>query len=215
MVQTLGALLAHQAGEITGRQRERALLRRVLEPDGPVVAYVHGLAGVGKTALVRAFGAEAREVGAAVLELDGHVVATEGEFLLALGGSSVEEAAAAVGARGDQVVLILDSFERFGIPDDWLCRTLIPALPAHVRVVIAGRDVPAGRWRSYGPLLYAVPLANMRPTDAVALLRDGGLDAETAHRINSIIRGHPLSLRLAVAALRDRPAHGAARRVRA
>ncbi|HEX5780307.1 MAG TPA: winged helix-turn-helix domain-containing protein [Solirubrobacteraceae bacterium] len=202
---TLGALLTQQAGEIVGRARERAELRRVVEPDGPVVAYVHGLAGVGKSTLVRAFAAEARETGVAVLELDGHAVATEGELLLALGGSSVEAAAAAVGAREDQVVLTLDAFERFGTLDGWLARTLLPALPAHVRVVIAGRDAPADHWRGYGPLLSVMRLANMRPTDAVALLRSEGVDAETAPRINSIVRGHPLSLRLAVAALRNSP----------
>ena len=74
MAETLGALLAQQAGEITGRERERAQLRRLLEPDGPVVAYVHGLAGVGKTTLLHAFAADAREAGAVVVELDGHVV---------------------------------------------------------------------------------------------------------------------------------------------
>ena len=130
MAETLGALLAQQAGEITGRERERAQLRRLLEPDGPVVGYVHGLAGVGKTTLLHAFAAEAREAGAVVLELDGHVVpATQREFLLALGGSSVEEAAAAVGARGERVVLILDTFELLAMLDHWLCRTMIPALP--------------------------------------------------------------------------------------
>ena len=53
MAQTLGALLTQQAGEIIGRARERAEQRRVVEPDGPVVAYVHGLAGAGKSRLVQ------------------------------------------------------------------------------------------------------------------------------------------------------------------
>jgi hypothetical protein len=74
-----------------------------------------------------------------------------------------------------------------------------------VRVVIAGRDFAADHWRGYGPLLCVVRLASMRPTDAVALLRSEGVDAETAPRINAIVRGHPLSLRLAVAALRNSP----------
>jgi hypothetical protein len=200
MARTLGALLEGQAGEIIGRLRERAELRRLLEPDGPVVGFVHGLAGVGKTTLLRAFAAEAREAGAAVLELDGHVA--QADLLAALGGASVEEAAAGVGARGDRVVLVLDGFDRLA---DWLCRTLIPALPSHVRVVIAGRDVPAGCWRRYGPLLCAVPLANLRPTDALALLRERGVDREVAPHVNAIVRGHPLSLELAVATLRDRP----------
>src|SRR5687767_10918795 len=101
MAETLGALLAQQASQITGRERERAELRRLLGADGPVVAYIHGLAGVGKSTLLHAFVADARTAGAAVLELDGHVVpATQREFMAALGGATVEEAAAAVGARG-------------------------------------------------------------------------------------------------------------------
>ena len=39
----------------------------------------------------------------------------------------------------------------------------------------------------------------------VALLRDEGVDANNARRINYVVRGHPLSLRLAVAALRNSP----------
>jgi hypothetical protein len=206
MAETLGSLLARQAGEITARERERAQLRRLLEADGPVVAYIHGLAGVGKSTLTHAFAAEAREAGAVVLELDGHVVrATQGEFLAALGGSTVEEAAAAVGARGERVVLIIDTFELLAMLDHWLCRTMIPALPANVRVLIAGRDVPYERWRSYGPLLCSVPLANLSPGEAEELLRRNGVDRQTAPRINAVAHGHPLSLQLAAWALRDRP----------
>jgi hypothetical protein len=85
MTQTLGALLAQQAGAITGRDGERAQLRRLLEPGGPVVAYVHGLAGVGKTTLLHAFAADARAAGFATVEIDGHVdYPTQGTLLSAV-----------------------------------------------------------------------------------------------------------------------------------
>jgi AAA ATPase-like protein len=74
MPETLGELLEEQAGLITGRDDERARLRRLLEPDGPIVAYVHGLAGVGKSTRLHAFAADARAAGAATVELDGHVL---------------------------------------------------------------------------------------------------------------------------------------------
>jgi hypothetical protein len=74
MPRTLGALLREQAGAIAGRECELAALGRLLEPGGPVVAYVHGLAGVGKTTLLHAFAARARAAGAVTHELDGHVV---------------------------------------------------------------------------------------------------------------------------------------------
>jgi DNA-binding winged helix-turn-helix (wHTH) protein len=206
MAETLGALLAQQASAITGREQELAQLRRLLEPDGPVVAYVHGLAGVGKSTLLHAFAAEARAAGAAVIELDGHVVpATQREFLLALGGSTVEDAAAAVGARGERVVLVLDTFELMAMLDYWLCRVMLPALPSNVRVVIGGRNVPFERWRGYGPLLCPIPLGNLSPAEADALLRRNGVDVETGWRINAVAHGHPLSLQLAAATLRSRP----------
>jgi len=140
------------------------------------------------------------------VELDGHVVpATQREFLDALGGSTVEDAAAALGARGERVVLILDTFELLRMIDRWICRTMIPALPSNVRVVIAGRDVPFERWRDYGPLLCSMPLANLPPEEAAELLRRNGVDHRTAPRINAVAHGHPLSLQLAAWALRDRP----------
>jgi DNA-binding response OmpR family regulator len=208
MSATLGSLLQAQAGALTGRERERAQLRRLLEPDGPVVAYVHGLAGVGKTTLLHAFAADARAAGAVTLELDGHVVyPTQGSLLSAMTGSesSVEEAVAAVGALGERVVLIVDTCELLHMVDHFVCRTLIPALPGHVRVVLAGRDAPTGRWRSYGSLLCSLPLSNLPPDAAAEMLRRNGVDAETAPRINALAHGHPLSLQLAAWALRDRP----------
>ena len=209
MPQTLGALLAQQAAAITGRDHERAQLGRLLEPGGPVVAYVHGLAGVGKTTLLHAFASDARAAGFATVEIDGHVTySTHGAFLAALTGAESNEPPAfddAVAALDGPTLLLVDTFELLVPVDQWVCRTLIPALPRDVRVVIAGRDAPAGHWRSYGSLLCTIPLANLRPTDAVALLREQGLDAVTAPRVNSIARGHPLSLQLAAGALRDRP----------
>jgi hypothetical protein len=206
MAETLGALLAQHACTITGRESERAQLRALLEPGGPVVAYVHGLAGVGKTTLLHAFAADAGEAGATVVELDGHVVAaTQREFLAALGGSTVEEAAAALGARGERVVLIVDTFELLAMLDYWLCRAMFPALPSNVRVVLGGRNAPLDRWRSYGPLLCSMPLGNLSPEEADEFLLRHGVDADTAPRINAVAHGHPLSLQLAAWTLRDRP----------
>jgi DNA-binding response OmpR family regulator len=111
----------------------------------------------------------------------------------------------AVAALDRPTLLVIDTFELLRPIEDWICRTLIPALPAHVRVVIAGRDVPAERWRGYGELLCSVPLTNLPPDEALELLLGSGVDGETAPRINAIAHGHPLSLQLAASALRDRP----------
>ena len=212
---TLRTLVDRQAPAVVGRDRERALLDELLDDGGPVVAHVHGLAGVGKSALLRAFGAAARTRGAATVEVDGHVVyPTQGAFLAAAAGEegadeppSLPAAAAALGACGAQVVLLVDGFELLGPLDAWLCRTFVPELPGHVRVVLGGRFEPAKHWlATYGPALRTIELTNLAPDDAVALLRAKDVDERTATRINSVARGHPLSLELAAGALRDRPA---------
>jgi hypothetical protein len=49
---TLGALLDRQAARLVGRDRERAVLQRLVRRDAPAAVFVHGLAGVGKSTLV-------------------------------------------------------------------------------------------------------------------------------------------------------------------
>ena len=53
---TIGQRMADQRPALVGRGAELAFLRRLLDDDGPVVAFVHGIGGVGKSALVEAFG---------------------------------------------------------------------------------------------------------------------------------------------------------------
>src|SRR5919108_3377004 len=116
MPHTLGELLQEQAGTITGREHERARLRRLLDATGPIVAYIHGLAGVGKTPLLHAFGADARAAGAETIELDGHVVyPTQGNFLAALTkevtGSDPPGLTEAIAALPERAVIVIDTFE--------------------------------------------------------------------------------------------------------
>src|SRR5258705_13440035 len=89
MIVTVGQLVEAQAAKLVGREDERAILHRVLDADGPLVVFVHGLAGVGKSTLVQAFAVEARDRGATVLRLDCRAIEpTERGFLTALAGAT-------------------------------------------------------------------------------------------------------------------------------
>src|SRR5262245_16586652 len=126
MSRTLQTLLDERASALIGRDRERALL---LDPGAPVV-FVHGIAGVGKTALLRAFANDARARGADVLVLDCRAIEpTERGFRAALGDAMPD-------------VLVLDTYERLRLLDAWLRRDFAPALPERTRLVLAGRDAP-------------------------------------------------------------------------
>src|SRR3990172_5393309 len=79
-----------------GRREEKTALLRTLAEKGPIVLFVHGIAGIGKSSLLETFSEEARTHGATVLRLDCHSMEpTERGFLHELGtaiGSEVRTA---------------------------------------------------------------------------------------------------------------------------
>ncbi|HEX6695399.1 MAG TPA: AAA family ATPase, partial [Solirubrobacteraceae bacterium] len=210
MADSLGALVAARHGGIVGRDDELACLRALLDDDGPLVAIVHGLAGSGKSTLVRTFGREAVAAGATLVAIDGREVEpTPAGVLAALGrslGAPGRDALAALAALPGPVVVTIDTAERLRLVDAWLRLELLPSLPARARVVIATRDAPGAAWRSsFGEVLSTVLLAPLAPADAAEVLRRAGLDEDQAAWVNRFVHGHALSLQLAASALRERP----------
>ena len=197
MARTLGALLAERRAAVVGRDAELAALRGLFDDDGPVVAVVHGIAGSGKSSLLRAFRAEAAARDVPVVAVDGRAVEpTPAGFLAAIPAD-----------LGDgRVVIAIDTAEHLRLLDGWLRQSFFPSLPANARVVWATRDAPGAVWRaSFGELLCTVPLGPLSPGDAAEVLRGAGLDEPQAEWVNRFVRGHPLSLQLAASAVRERP----------
>jgi hypothetical protein len=210
---TLGALLDRQATRLVGRERERAALRRLVRDDVPAAVFVHGLAGVGKSTLLAAFAADAREHGAAVVLLDARTIEpTERGFLEALASTlgrdpgPLTQVVEALGAQGARTVLVVDHYETLGLLDDWIRQVLLPSMPGTCRLLLAGRDEPVSAWPAeLDELFEPLPLGNLRRDEAEELLRRAGITPPDAARIDRIARGHPLSLRLSVAALANNP----------
>jgi DNA-binding response OmpR family regulator len=209
MLATLGSLLDARPRSIAGRDRDRAALLALVHDDRPLVYAVHGIAGIGKSTLLEAFSADARAAGAATVTLDAREIEpTERGFLAQLADAlgrpeaPLAETASALAMLGERVVLIVDTFELLGLLDGWLSRTFVPALPANVRVLLAGRDRPSTWWtHTYGDLMCTMRLENLAAPDAEAWLRAAGADPG----VNRFAHGHPLTLQLAASALRDRP----------
>jgi predicted alpha/beta-fold hydrolase len=79
---TLQSTLDQRADALIGRERERAALLELIERDMPIVAFVHGIAGVVKSTLVQAAVVDARARDAHVVALDGRAFEpTERGFL--------------------------------------------------------------------------------------------------------------------------------------
>src|SRR4051812_31852626 len=130
------------ATALVGRERERDQLRDwVMDPDGPSAVFVHGPAGIGKTALVNG-----TLVGPTRVGVDGRDVEPTPATVLAHIGSvlglktatpTLEQVADAITAAR-VVALVVDSYERFGVVDGWLRNRLLPSLPAITTTVLVG-----------------------------------------------------------------------------
>jgi Transcriptional regulatory protein, C terminal/AAA ATPase domain len=194
------------AGRIVGRDVQLDALKGLLEPDPPaLIAFLHGIGGIGKTALLSAFQLEAKAQGARVVELDCRTIEpTERGFLQAL-GDSLERS-------NDELTLVtLDNYEVFRLLDTWLRQEFVPAMPENARLVLSGREAPLAAWLTspdLGGVVRIVPLGPLAEDDALHLLTDLGVSEPSARRMNRAIKGHPLALNLAAATLRtgDEPA---------
>jgi len=216
VTEAIRPLLERRAREtLVGRDGELTLLRAALEPDGPLVSCLHGIAGVGKTTLLEAFLVEARASGATVVRLDCRTFEpTPAGFLheLARGvGSDGDDLVAVtrrLGDLGDRVVLALDTYEVVRLLDGWLRTQFVPALGANVRLVLAGRELPIFAWETapgWRGFFRSIGLGPLSSDDATQLLGREGVDPTVARKLNRIVRGHPLGLVLGASALHERP----------
>jgi hypothetical protein len=193
--------------DFVGRQEELGFLLQTLDPDGPLVLYLHGIAGTGKSRLLEAFTRRARTAGATVIRLDCQAIEpTEAGFLSeltsAIGGtpSSPQNVAARLGRVGTRVIVALDTYEVFRLMDSWLRQVFVPLLPDNVRIVLCGREAPVTAWFAapgWRGLFKAIRLDSLDQQSALEFLSRAGVPPKEAKQLDGICHGHPLALTLA------------------
>jgi hypothetical protein len=197
---------ARRRTTLAGRDAELRLLRQVTAQGGPVVAYLHGPGGIGKTALLSALDASLEEEGVPRLHLAaGSVEPTPTAILAALGKAldrevqaAAELAAALAGTQGVTVVMV-DDVDTWRLAASWLRTELLPALPASTRFVLAGTVPPPPVWLSeYGPYFLDIKLGPLARPASDAAVAAANLAPEAAERIWRLTGGHPLGLRMAI-----------------
>ncbi|VVJ21928.1 Uncharacterised protein [Amycolatopsis camponoti] len=198
----LAARLAEaRTGALVGREPERAVLDRMLSgaPDAPVVAYVHGPGGIGKSSLLRYAARQAALAGRRVVPVDARYLDADPRRL-------AEAAAPACADPG--TVLLLDTFEQCQPLEGWLRETFLPRLAEGALVVLASRVAPDAEWSldpGWAPLFAALAV---RPLDAVqsaALLAARGVPAEQRGAFVTFAGGSPLALSLAASVPAEGP----------
>jgi len=149
--------LIRQGRRITlaGRDAELGLVRQVTAPGGPVVVYVHGPAGIGKTALISALDACLEDEGVRRLHIAaGAVEPTPTAILMALGGvldhkaGTVAELAAALASSKDVTVVMIDDVDTWRLEDDAAREEVLDRLE---ELVIKPVDGSGGKGIVIGP----------------------------------------------------------------
>lgn len=213
-----------EADRFVGRTGEISLFRELLKSGRPALLNVHGVGGIGKTSLLRAFAREAAAAGVAWIAIDGAgLQPTPREFcrqLLAelaahgLGGEAEQSESRLNGSIADchaafsrmaackRLVLGIDTYEEIQPLDRWLRQTFVSRLPSNTIIVIAGRNPLSGEWL-YSPawreLLHSMPLTEFTLAQAQEYLSRCGVSDERAiHSLWLSTQGHPLALSLAV-----------------
>ncbi len=102
--------------------------------------------------------------------------------------------------RSARVLVLLDTYEDAGGLDDWMCRTLVPALPPAGRICLSGRNELARMsfdWADLDDQVVRHPLGELGPDEARSYLNHYGLrDPRRVERVLNVTGGYPLLLTL-------------------
>jgi hypothetical protein len=167
--------------------------------------FVHGLPGIGKTTLLQELVFRCRQDGLDHVWLSGETSGPSVDtFVRALAGSlgcepSFDRLRERLAAR--PLVVFVDDVHLLHAVDEWMRQELWPALPAHVRLVLAGRRPPSARWRcdaawQFGAHAAELPLFTLE--EARALFTARAASTRNCDAMWSRARGHPLALTLVV-----------------
>ncbi|MEV5712997.1 ATP-binding protein [Amycolatopsis mediterranei] len=186
-------LAAARAGALVGREPERAVLDRMLSgaADAPVVAYLHGPGGIGKSALMRHAAGQAELAGRRVVRVDARLLDADPRRL---------EQAAALACAEPGAVLLIDTFEHCQSLEPWLRDTFLPRLADGALVVLASRVPPDVDWSldtGWAQLFTALAVRSLDAGQSDALLAARGVPAEQRGAFVAFAGGSPLALSLA------------------
>jgi DNA-binding winged helix-turn-helix (wHTH) protein len=168
------------------------------------VIHIHGVSGIGKSALVRVFGDAERKRGRKVCRLDGRSFEpSQGGFLrelaraVQIGRSTLPAVSRALSSARSLFLIILDSYELLGLLDAWLRQDFMPRVGTNVRLILVSRFPPPPQWTEAsewrGEFL-SLQLHRIDDQAALELLASFGVVSSSAHALARFAHGHPLAL---------------------
>jgi hypothetical protein len=184
-----------------------------LDSGGTQLYFVHGPGGIGKTTLLERLRRDATDAGIVCANIDASamsatptalVAAIAGDLALIETTATLRDICAAM-TSSDCRLLLIDSFDAMGDTSGWVREKLLPALPAQVRIVVAGRNAPDTLWTAH-PLwseaMRCIQLNSFSREEASHLLEVHAVDKSAHEAILELSHGHPLALVLLAAEMR-------------
>lgn len=197
---TLASRVARgRARYFVGRDHELRYWQQFSQPQhGQPLWFIHGPGGMGKTLLLhmlQASGGAGRRTPAFI---DAAFIAAEPPLVQAV----IERAlAASCPVEGTPATIVLiDSFEYWQALEGWFRQIFLPAQPATLKIVFAGRQPPSQHWRldsGWRALLRVTALPLLSAHECTTYLWRRQLPITTHQPIVTLSTGHPLALALA------------------
>jgi AAA ATPase domain len=180
-----------------GRASELDAIAELFVDDPPAsVVLVHGPGGIGKSALLRQVADRARGAGWSPVLVEGRELPPVPDAL--------DEALAEAHER-ERPLILIDTYERMTALGGHLRRALLPSLPEHAIVVVAGRQPPERGWFEGGweTITREIELGPLSLAESQELLSAHGLRGTRRDELARWAGGSPLALTLSIAAVQD------------
>ncbi len=197
--------------EFYSRKTELDFLAQIFLHDGPDIIGVHGVAGVGKSSLLRQFLKQSPEL---TLLLNCQLIKPASEAFIHHLAQAAEDIGVSLNHiannEAGRLIILLDHFESIQILESWLRLDFIPLFKKRIKLVFASRVAPDDQWVINPPDLYryrSLKLTGLSDIESVAYLLQAGHSESNAIKINVFTNGHPLALRLTSNAILEQPTH--------
>jgi len=205
-------LRAKAEKRFVGRESELAELARALATESGVTQlyFVHGPGGIGKTTLLEHLKGDAMRAGIVCASIDASaisptptaIVTAIAEDLASIETVTTLQDIGVAMKSTDCRLLLIDSFDAVRETSGWVREKLLPALPAQVKIVVAGRNAPDTHWTAH-PLwaeaMHCIQLGSLSSDESSRLLEAHAVDKDAHQAILELSHGHPLALVLLAA----------------